>query len=143
MEDKRYKVSRGDVERMRQLRGAGMTYSRIADEIGGIAWQTVYYWCNDDQREKQRKKNAKRRYSKEENKKRVARDMRKRKLRWEFNPDTKLAHEIRSALSDKRSNRKTVRGIPIKEAKELLESGALNMHSKKLGNIGNTKHINK
>lgn len=109
-----------------------MTYTAIAKQVGKISWQTVYYWCNDDQREKQREKNAKRRYSKEENKARSARDVRKRKARWASNPHTKLAHEIRSALSDKRSKRKSVRGIPIEEAKRLLESGELNMNNKKI-----------
>ena len=123
---------------MRKLRGKGMTYTSIAQTIGNISWQTVYYWCNDASREKQRAKNAKRRYSKEENKERSLRDMEKRRTRWSSNPHTKLAHEIRSALSDKRSKRKSVRGIPIEEAKRLLESGELNMNNKKM-HISNSK----
>ena len=55
----------------------------------------------------------------------------RRSERWALDPDAKLAHEIRSALAEKRVKRKTVRGMPIQKAKELLESGVLNGTNKK------------
>ena len=55
-----------------------------------------------------------------------------RKARWAKNPNAKLAHEIRTALNEKRSKRKTVKGIPIEDAKRLLESGALNSANTKV-----------
>ena len=59
--------------------------------------------------------------------------MARRKKRWAEDPNAKLAHEIRSALSDTRCNRKSVQGIPIEEAKQLLESGELDGNNGKLG----------
>ena len=124
--DRRYKVTAEDIQKIRQLREMGLSYAKIAKEIGGITWATAYYWANDEQREKARQKNAKRRHTPAENKARIARDLIRRSERWALDPDAKLAHEIRSALAEKRVKRKTVRGMPIHKAKELLESGALN-----------------
>ena len=129
--DTRYKVTEKQIEEIRQLRSTGLSYAKIAEAIGGISWATAYYWSNDEQRKKARQKNAKRRHTPKENAQRIPRDLKTRKKRWEQNPNSKLAHEIRSALSDKRSKRKTVRGIPIEEAKRILESGELNIPNKK------------
>ena len=125
LKDKRYKVTAKDIEKIRSLRNAGLSYLKVANEIGGITWATAYYWANDEQREKARAKNRLRRHTVEENKARIARDVARRAEKWESDPNLKLAHEIRSALSEKRANRKTVRGMPIEEAKRLLESGEL------------------
>jgi len=123
--DKRYKVTSDDISQIRKLREKGLSYAKIAEKIGGITWATAYYWSNDEQREKARVKNAKRRHTPEENKARIERDVKRRNERWEADPNAKLAHEIRSALSEKRAKRKTVRGMPLEEAKKLLESGEL------------------
>ena len=133
MSDSRYKVTEQKVREMRAMRSLGMSYNKIAEAIGGISWATAYYWCNPTQRQKQRAKNAQRRHTTEENAQRIPRDMARRKKRWAEDPNAKLAHEIRSALSDTRCNRKSVQGIPIEEAKELLESGALDGNNGKLG----------
>lgn len=125
MKDKRYKVDAETIKKIRKFRKRGMSYAKIAEEIGEISWATAYYWANDEQREKARKKNAKRRHTPEEDKIRIARDMKRREERWKENPNARFAHEIRAALSEKRAKRKTVRGMPIEEAKKLLESGAL------------------
>lgn len=130
--DARYKITSKQIQEIKQLRSTGLSYAKIAEAIGNITWATAYYWANDAQRKKARQKNAQRRHTETENKTRIKRDMKTREKRWEENPNTKLAHEIRSALSDKRSRRKTVRGIPIEEAKRLLESGKLNTPNKKL-----------
>lgn len=129
--DKRYKVGEIEIKEIRRLREQGLSYQKIAEKIGNISWATAYYWANDAQRQKAREKNAKRRHTQEENAKRIPRDMARRKARWELDPNAKLAHEIRAALSEKRANRKSVRGIPIAEAKRLLESGALNTSNAK------------
>ena len=129
--DKRYKVGEIEIKEIRRLREQGLSYQKIAESIGNISWATAYYWANDEQRQKAREKNARRRHTDEENAKRIPRDMARRKERWETDPNSTLAHEIRAALSEKRANRKSVRGIPIAEAKRLLESGALNASNKK------------
>jgi|TARA_B110000438_G_scaffold300838_1_gene354182 hypothetical protein len=130
--DSRYKVNDTIVRQIRQLRATGMSYAKIAESIGGITWSTAYYWASDKARETARKKNAQRRHTPAENAKRIPKDMERRKQRWEEDPNTKLAHEIRAALSDKRIERKTVRGIPIQEAKRMLESGELNASNLKI-----------
>ena len=132
MNDTRFKVNELVIMKMRQLRKAGKTYAQIAEEVGGISWATAYYWTNDKARKKQRERNAQRRHTKEENKVRIVRDMETRKKRWQSDPKARLAHEIRAALTDKRCKRKTVRGIPIEEAKRLLESGELNAPTRKI-----------
>ena len=133
MSDNRHKVTQAAINRMRQLRQSGLSYRKVADEMNEgqpstkhISWATAYYWCNDEQRQKQRAKNALRRHTPEENKQRVGRDMARRQQRWAENPSSKLAHEIRAALSDKRCVRQSVRGIPIDQAEQMLRSGELN-----------------
>ena len=125
IKDRRYKVTADDIKEIRRLRKTGLSYAKVAEAIGDITWATAYYWSNDEQREKARIKNAKRRHTPEENKARIERDIKRRAERWALDPNAKLAHEIRSALSEKRAKRKTVRGMPLEEAKRLLESGEL------------------
>ena len=124
--DKRHKVTQRIINRMRRLREEGLSYAEVANRIGNISWSTAYYWCNEAQRLKQSTKNAKRKHTPEENARRIPKDIERRKRRWRESPNTKLAHEIRSALNDKRCTRHSVRGMPIREAKILLESGTLN-----------------
>ena len=109
MVDRRYKVTAEDIQKIRRLRGTGLSYAKIAKEIGDITWATAYYWANDEQRLKAREKNAKRRHSPAETKVRIARDLLRRSERWVLDPNAKLAHEIRAALAEKRAKRKTVR----------------------------------
>ena len=61
MIDRRYKVTAEDIQKIRELRATGLSYAKVAKEIGDITWATAYYWANDEQREKAREKNAKRR----------------------------------------------------------------------------------
>lgn len=130
--DNRYKVNDTIVRQIRQLRATGMSYAKIAESIGGITWSTAYYWASDKARSNARKKNAQRRHSPEENAQRIPKDIARRKQRWAEDPNTKLAHDIRAALADKRVTRKTVQGIPIEEAKRMLESGELNASNTKI-----------
>ena len=58
--DKRYKVTQEVVDKMRELRAEGWTYQSIADKFD-VSYNTALYWTNEDQRAKQRAKNAKRR----------------------------------------------------------------------------------
>ena len=131
MSDARYKVTQQDIYEMRRLRKQGLSYQKIANRIGNISYATVLYWCDDKQREKQRAKNAKRKYESRDQS-RIERDMKKRKINWLQNPKSKLRHSIQSAKDESRSERKTVKGIPMGEAEELLDSGDLNTMNGKM-----------
>lgn len=133
MIDRRYKITKNDVIEMRKLRERGIPYKKIAQMIGNeISWSTVYYWCNDKHRQKQREVCRHRRKTPEENRKRNDIVNERRKARHKIHPEAKLAHEIRCALSDDRTNRKSVRGIPLEKAEQLLKSGALSLKSRKI-----------
>ena len=129
--DKRYKVTPAIVRRMRVMRRGGLTYQRIADSFG-VSYFTAYYWTNDGYRADKRRKNAQRTYTPAENPARAARDAAKRKANWVADPEMKLRHEIQSAKGEKRSVRRTVQGMPMSEAEELLKSGKLNRRNQKL-----------
>ncbi len=87
--DKRYKLTPEDVNIMRELREAGNSLSQIQkileEEYGiKISTSTILYWTSEEQRIKQRKKNAKRKYvaGSEESNRRIAIDGAKRKENW-------------------------------------------------------------
>lgn len=134
IKDRRYKVTEKDIARMRSLRSNGMPYRVIAEEIGGISWATAQYWANSAQRFKSRLRNAKRRHTPDEQEKRIVRDLQRRKMKWKIDPILKLKHDIECALRDKRSNRKTVRGVPIETAKEMMQSGELGLLLQQINN---------
>jgi len=124
--DVRYKVTADDVKRMQQLSEQGMGQSAIArllqEEGIPVSTGIVHYWVNETSRNSQRMKNAKRRYvvGSEENQARIARDMAKRKKNWEVDDDMRFRHAIQSAKDEKRSKRRTVEGMSMSDAEDLL-----------------------
>ena len=89
-----------------------------------------------------REKNAKRRVvpGSEEHKKKIERDMEKRKKNWAEDPDMKRRHMLQSRLNDKRPLKDgvtprtvhTIEGRPVEEAIEELESGSLKRKNRKI-----------
>jgi len=142
--DKRYKINQEDIDFMNRLKQEGKSNTEIRLELGKkiseggrgkqISRATVIYWTNKEQRDKQRAKNAKRSYVKgsPEDIRRKQRDSQKRRENWRADPDMRLRHEIQSAKDEKRSGRRTVRGMDIKDAKKLLDSGKLQRDNKKV-----------
>jgi hypothetical protein len=131
VKDKRYKVDQSIVNEMRLCRESGMTYQAIAD-LWEVSYSTSLYWCNTEQREKQRAKNAKRIKKGEELERGIKRDIAKRRETLRTNDRVKLRHQIQTAISEKRCNRKTVQGIKMETAKKLLKSGKLNIPNAKI-----------
>tara|TARA_R100001594_G_scaffold137042_1_gene179806 strand:- start:18133 stop:18534 length:402 start_codon:yes stop_codon:yes gene_type:complete len=131
--DRRYKINQEEVNQMRVLRKRGLSYQKIAD-IFEVSYSTALYWCDSAQREKQRAKNARRRRKKgsQEYKKRIREDLQKRKDNFDKFPQTKLRHIIQSAINEKRANRKSVKGMSMKEAKKLVNSGKLKLKNAKI-----------
>ena len=128
--DERYTITQEQVDEARRLVMSGMTKTKVA-EITGLSRYQVYYWTNDEARETIRKRNAKRTHEPGD-KARIEHITKKRKERWEENPDSKLAHQISSALNETRVSRKSVKGMEIDEAKELRDSGALKVPNAKI-----------
>ena len=143
-EDRRYKINQEDINFMNRLKQEGMSNTEIRLELGKkiseggkgkqISNATVIYWTNKEQRDKQRAKNARRSYVKgsPEDIRRKKRDAKKRKENWKIDPEMKLRHTIQSAKDEKRSGRKTVRGMDMKDATKLLDSGKLQRDNKKV-----------
>lgn len=129
--DRRYKVTPDIIIRMRQMRAQGVSYQRIGDAFN-LSYSTALYWTNKEQREKQRAKTKLRTHSQVETKSRVARDAAKRKENWAVDPDMELRHSIQSANDEKRAKRKTVRGMKMKDANKLLQSGTLKRRNSKM-----------
>tara|TARA_B100000579_G_C22840478_1_gene861183 strand:+ start:1917 stop:2318 length:402 start_codon:yes stop_codon:yes gene_type:complete len=129
--DRRYKVDRQMIMSMRRMRATGASYRAIG-EAHGVSGATALYWIDDSQRAKQRAKNAKRTYSPGD-KQRISRDMQKRRDNWKDEPDMRLRHTIQSAKDEKRSTRRTVKGMKMDEAKRLLKSGKLKKDNNKIG----------
>lgn len=134
MKDNRYKVTREDVVMMKSLRKQGMPYRLIAEKVGDISWATAQYWVNDEQRSKSKLRNAKRRHTPEEQGKKIVKDLRRRKDKWEDDPTLKLRHEIECAIREKRSKRRTVRGVPLETAREMMEREELDLLLKQINN---------
>lgn len=130
-DDNRYKIDQKIVDEMRFSRKAGETYQAIAD-TWGVSYSTALYWCNTEQRKKQRAKNAKRTKTDKELKASITRDMAKRKEAFRIDERAKLRHEIQAAVDEKRCNRQSVRGIDIDSAKKLLKSGKLKRPNAKI-----------
>lgn len=143
--DVRYKVNQEDIDEMRKLRESGNSYQAIANHMAdkgkNISTATVLYWTNEESRKKQRAKNAKRRYDpdSEENKRRIQRDMEKRRKNWAVDSEMETRHRIQSALDEKRNPRHSVKVNPesdkrmdIDNARRLLESGKLQRKNRKM-----------
>ncbi len=131
MLDKRYKVDQFVVNEMRLCREAGMSYQKIADDFE-VSYSTALYWTNDEQREKQRAKIAKRRKKGKELEKSIEVDMERRKKLLQTDKKAKLKHAIESANNETRSKRHKVLGIKLDEANELLKSGKLHRKNSKI-----------
>tara|TARA_B100000424_G_scaffold114339_1_gene86167 strand:+ start:731 stop:1129 length:399 start_codon:yes stop_codon:yes gene_type:complete len=131
MLDKRYKVDQFVVNEMRLCREAGMSYQKIADDFE-VSYSTALYWTNDEQREKQRAKIAKRRKKGKELEKSMEVDMERRKKLLQTDKKAKLKHAIESANNETRSKRHKVLGIKLDEANELLKSGKLHRKNSKI-----------
>lgn len=131
MTDKRYVVNQAMIDSMRDMRKrTGLSYQKIAD-IHGVSYSVAYYWINDRSRAQQREKNAKRSYPPGD-KNRIKRDMQKRRENFASNPNMKLRHELQTAKDEKRVQRKTVRGIKMKDAKKILASKRLTQPNNKM-----------
>lgn len=128
--DARYTITQEQVDHARILALQGMKKTRIA-EITGLSRYQVYYWTNDEARERIREKNAQRTHEPGDAK-RIAHITEKRKERWAKNPDSKLAHQISSAANETRVKRKSVQGMDIEEAINLRDSGALKVPNAKI-----------
>ena len=131
MLDKRYKVDQFVVNEMRLCREAGMSYQKIADDFE-VSYSTALYWTNDEQREKQRAKIAKRRKKGKELEKSIEVDMERRKKLLQTDKKAKLKHAIESANNETTSKRHKVLGIKLDEANELLKSGKLHRKNSKI-----------
>ena len=128
--DARYTITQEQVDHARILALQGMKKTRIA-EITGLSRYQVYYWTNDEARERIREKNAQRTHEPGDAK-RIAHITEKRKERWAKNPDAKLAHQISSAVNETRVKRKSVQGMDLDEAINLRDSGALKVPNAKI-----------
>jgi len=143
--DVRYKVTQEDIDEMRELRESGNSYQAIANHMADkdkkISTATVVYWTNEESRRKQREKNAKRRYDpdSEENRRRIKRDMDKRRKNFAADSEMETRHRIQGALDEKRHPRHSVKVNPksdkrmnIDNARRLLESGKLQRKNRKM-----------
>ena len=97
----------------------------------GVSYSTAYYWINDEARAKQRAKVAKRTHPPGD-KSRIKRDQNKRQQNWRADPEMRLRHNIQSAKDEKRLKRKTVAGMKMEEAEDLLKSGQLQRRNRKM-----------
>ena len=128
--DRRYRVTPLIIESMRRMRLTGASYQKIAD-THEVSFGTAYYWINDKYREEKRAINAKRAYAPGD-KQRIQRDQQKRKENWRADPEMKLRHTLQSAKDEKRIQRKTVKGMSMKEAEKVLKSGELKRPNRKM-----------
>lgn len=128
--DERYTITQEQVDEARRLVMSGMKKTKVA-EITGLSRYQVYYWTNDEARETIRQRNAKRTHEPGD-KERMKYINAKRKERWAKNPDSKLAHQISSAVNETRVKRKSVQGMDIDEAKNLRDSGVLKVPNAKI-----------
>ena len=131
MKDKRYKVDQFMVNETRLCRESGMSYQAIADDFE-VSYSTALYWTNDEQREKQRAKIAKRRKTGDELKRSIEVDTLRRKKLLQTDEKAKLKHAIESANNEKRSKRHKVLGLDLEEANKMLKSGKLNRPNAKV-----------
>ena len=60
--DKRYKVNNEIIERMKELKKQGISNRQIGFKLG-LSANTVTYWLEEDYRDRQRRKIAKRKYT--------------------------------------------------------------------------------
>tara|TARA_B100000029_G_scaffold513260_1_gene612222 strand:- start:2847 stop:3260 length:414 start_codon:yes stop_codon:yes gene_type:complete len=135
IKDNRYKLSQEDVNSIRELRENGYSYSKIS-LLYPVCAETIRYWTDEEYRKKQRQKNALRKH-KPLDKKRMARDDKKRK---ELRQDTKYKTRVnfQGAKDETRAIRKTAidyrtgKRVTIKEALKILETEELHLGNSKI-----------
>ena len=129
LNDYRYKITKEEIEKARELRATGLSQQKIADQLG-LTRNQVQYWTNDESRKKQREKNAK--YNNwsdmtdEQKARKLAVDYKKRRENWKETPATYLKHSVHSAKSETRSNRHTVLGMDIADAEKAANANRPN-----------------
>lgn len=129
LNDYRYKITKEEIEKARELRATGLSQQKIADQLG-LTRNQVQYWTNDESRKKQREKNAK--YNNwsdmtdEQKARKLAVDYKKRRENWKETPATYLKHSVHSAKSETRSNRHTVLGMDIADAEKAASANRPN-----------------
>ena len=133
--DRRYKLNQQMVNQMRALRKSKYpkySYYKIG-KMFGVSTATALYWCDEKQRNFQRTKNAKRKRTGEEEKKRYIRyETKRRQERFMANPKTRLLHNIQAMLDEKRTHRLSVYGIPKDYCIKLKETGVLRTPNAKI-----------
>ena len=129
--DKRYKVNQDIVSKMRELRKLGNSYQSIGDQFG-VSACTALYWCDERQRNAQRIRTAKHKKTGEALKRSIQRDIRSRQERLESDPKSRLLHTINSMLTEKRTPRHSVYGMPKEQCIKLKETGVLRTPNSKI-----------
>ena len=124
MIDRRYKITQEQVTQMRNLRRLGNSYKTIGNQFG-VSNSTALYWCDEKQRNNSRIRNAKKRKTGEALKIASQKDRIRRQERLKTEPKARLLHTINSMLSDKKTKRKSVYGIPKAYCIKLKDTGVL------------------
>ena len=133
MTDYRYKVTQQDILDMKELKTLGFKRKEIAEHYK-VSLSTVDYWTNDNVRELMKKKNAKRTHQPND-KKRIKRDLQKRKYNKKETPRTFLREKLSDRIADKRSDVHTLYGMPVNKVIELKDKGLLQRGNSKI-NLG-------
>ena len=129
--DKRYKVNQEIVSQMRELRKLGNSYQSIGDQFG-VSACTALYWCDERQRNAQRIRTAKHKKTGEALKRSIQRDIRTRQERLENCSKSRLLNSIQGMISEKRSLRHSVYGIPKTYCIKLKATGVLRTPNSKI-----------
>lgn len=140
--DRRYKLTAEGIETVRRLRKENtlsQTKRILAEEYDiNISTATIVYWTDEESRNKQRMKNARRKYvsGSDEDKRRIARDADKRRANWKADPDMKLRHRLQQAIDENRSQRNIInfdgKTYTLDEAKKIIEGGTLRRKNRKM-----------
>jgi len=110
--DKRYKLTPKDIEEINIFRSQGKTLEELSNYFK-VSQVTVLYWTDEEYRNKQKLKNAKRRKKGLELKKSIEKDTEKRKLRWSVVPQNMWVNRYHSAKGEKRSKRHKIVGVSV------------------------------
>tara|TARA_R110002012_G_scaffold59533_1_gene155793 strand:+ start:710 stop:1129 length:420 start_codon:yes stop_codon:yes gene_type:complete len=110
--DKRYKLTPEDIEEINIFRSQGKTLEELSNYFK-VSQVTVLYWTDEEYRNKQKLKNAKRRKKGLELKKSIEKNTEKRKLRWSVVPQNMWVNRYHSAKGEKRSKRHKIVGVSV------------------------------
>lgn len=111
--DRRYRVNKEIVKKMRKMRQDGCTCAQIARKFD-VCQFTVVYWTNDKYRKKKRGQNAKKRTHGEERKEQIRRQVKKRRELSHLKP-VRMLMRLNSAENEYRSKRHTIMGKTVEE----------------------------